>query len=183
LPALVTGFTGREDDLAKIAGMLDPAAEAGPVLVSAVAGLAGVGKTALAIHAAHAARKAGWFPGGVLFINLHGYDQVPPQAGQSLDALLRALDVADQHIPDGIEQRAGLHRSTLAKIGEPMLIFADNASSEEQVSPLLPGPGPHRVIVTSRHNLAGLSARMMDVAVLDDQAGVAMIATVLRVPA
>ena len=72
--ALVSGFTGREAELAQVAGLLDPAGGAGAVVVSAVAGLAGVGKTALAIQAGHAARAAGWFPGGVLFIDLHGYD-------------------------------------------------------------------------------------------------------------
>jgi hypothetical protein len=52
------------------------------VVVSAVAGLAGVGKTALAVHAGHAARAEGWFPGGVLFIDMHGYDETPVQSGQ-----------------------------------------------------------------------------------------------------
>ena len=141
LPPLVTGFTGREAELAQVAGLLDPAADEGAVVVSAVAGLAGVGKTALAIHAGHAARKAGWFPGGVLFIDLHGYDQAPVQPGQALDALLRALGIPGEHIPDGTEQRAALYRSALAQVVEPVLIIADNASAEAQVRPLLPGPG------------------------------------------
>ena len=63
LPPLAAGFTGREAELAQMARLLDPAAEPGAVVMSAVAGLAGVGKTALAIHAAHAARSSGWFPG------------------------------------------------------------------------------------------------------------------------
>ena len=180
LPALVAGFTGREDELAQIAGLLDPAAGAGTVVVSAVAGLAGVGKTALAIHAAYAAREAGWFPGGVLFIDLHGYDQAPVQPGQALDALLRALGVPGEHIPDETEQRSGLYRSVLAQIGEPVLIVADNASGEAQVRPLLPGPGPHRVIVTSRHTLAGLGARLLDVTVLDRVAAIELLDRALR---
>ena len=175
LPPLVSGFTGREAELAQVAGLLDPAGDAGAVVVSAVAGLAGVGKTALAVHAAHAAQAAGWFPGGVLFIDLHGYDQAPVQPGQALDALLRALGVPGEHIPDGTEQRAGLYRSVLAQIGAPVLIVADNASAEAQVRPLLPGPGPHRVIVTSRHTLAGLGARLLDVTVLDQAAAVALL--------
>ena len=65
LPPVVVGFTGREAELAQITALVDPAGDAG-VVVSAVAGLAGVGKTALAVQAAHAAREAGWFPGGVL---------------------------------------------------------------------------------------------------------------------
>lgn len=180
LPPLVSGFTGREAELAQLTGVLDPSAPAEAVMVSAVGGLAGVGKTALTIHAGHAARKAGWFPGGVLFIDLHGYDQMPVQPRQALDAMLRALGISGEHIPDGTEQRAGLYRSTLAQIKDAVLIIADNASAEAQVRPLLPGPGPHRVIVTSRHTLAGLGARLLDVTVLDQKAGVALLDRALR---
>jgi Mrp family chromosome partitioning ATPase len=101
LPSLAAGFTGRDDELAQFAALLNPAGQAGAVVVSAVAGLAGVGKTALAVQAAHAARSSGWFPGGVLFIDLHGYDENPVQAGQALDALLRALGVPGEYIPEG----------------------------------------------------------------------------------
>ena len=170
LPALVAGFTGREAELAQLAELLDPARDAGTVVVSAVAGLAGVGKTALAIRAGHAAQGAGWFPGGVLFIDLHGYDDGMVQPGQALDSLLRALGVPGEYIPPGAEERAGLYRSVLAQIAEPVLVIADNASSEAQVRLLLPGRGPHRVLVTSRHTLAGLGARLLDVTVLDDMA-------------
>ena len=124
--------------------------------------------------------KPGWFPGGVLFIDLHGYDDAPVKPGQALDALLRALGIAAEHIPPGAEERAGLYRSALAQISDPVLIIADNASSEAQVRPLVPGPGPHRVVVTSRHTLAGLDARLLDVAVLDDEAGVALLDRALR---
>jgi tetratricopeptide (TPR) repeat protein len=179
LPPLAAGFTGRDAELAQVAGLLDPAAGAGAVVVSAVAGLAGVGKTALAVHAAHAAREAGWFPGGMLFIDLHGYDNAPVQPGQALDALLRALGVAGEHIPDGAEQRAGLYRSALAQVSDPVLVIADNASAEAQVRPLLPGPGPHRVIITSRHTLAGLGARLLDVTVLGQEAAVRLLDTVI----
>ena len=90
---------------------------------------------------------------------------------QALDALLRALGVPAEHIPPGVEERAGLYRSVLAQISEPVLVIADNASSEAQVRPLLPGAGPHKVLVTSRHTLAGLDARLVDVTVLDDDGG------------
>jgi tetratricopeptide (TPR) repeat protein len=180
LPALAQGFTGRAPELAVIRKLLDPAETAKPVLVSAVAGLAGVGKTTLAVHAAHAARQSGWFPGGALFIDLHGYDDGRVEPGQAIDALLRALGVAPEYIPLGTEERAGLYRSALAQISERILIVVDNASSEAQVRLLLPGPGPHRVIITSRHTLAGLNARLLDVGVLDVEAGIALLDSALR---
>jgi tetratricopeptide (TPR) repeat protein len=180
LPPLVTGFTGRGSELAEIIALLNPAGSTGAVVISAVAGLAGVGKTALAVQAADAARQAGWFGGGVLFIDLHGYDNAPVQPDQALDALLRALGVAAEHIPPTAEERAGLYRSALALISEPVLIIADNASAEGQVRSLLPGPGPHKVVVTSRHTLAGLAARLLDVTVLDEQAAVALLEAALR---
>ena len=155
-------------------------AKAGAVVVSAVAGLAGVGKTALAIQAAHAAQAASWFGGGVLFIDLHGYDDQAVQPAQALDALLRALGIPAEDIPPGTEERAGLYRSALAAITDPVLVVADNASSETQVRPLLPGVGPHRVLVTSRHTLAGLGARLLDVEVLNARAGIMMLEQALR---
>jgi tetratricopeptide (TPR) repeat protein len=180
LPPLVPAFTGREDELAQVAGLLDPAERTETVLVSALAGLAGVGKTALAIHAGHAAQKAGWFPGGVMFIDLHGYDQTRVEPEQALDMLLRALGVPGERIPEGEEARKGLFRSVLARVSDPILIIADNASSEAQVRPLLPGQGPHRVVVTSRHTLAGLGARLVEVDVLDEGAGKEVLEKTLR---
>ena len=180
LPPEVTGFTGRDGELAVLAGLLDPDATGGPLLVSAVAGLAGVGKTTLAVAAGHAAVRRGWFGGGVLFIDLHGYDEAPVEPAQALDALLRALGVPAEHIPPTTEERAGLYRSALAEIGEPVLVIADNASAEAQVRPLLPGAGPHKVLVTSRHTLAGLGARLVDVTILDEEASIAVLDGVLR---
>ena len=180
LPAVVEGFTAGMRSWRRSPRCWIRPGRAGTVVVSAVAGLAGVGKTALAIQAGHAARQAGWFPGGVLFIDLHGYDDAPIQPGQALDALLRALGVAAEHIPPRTEERAALYRSVLAQISDPVLIIADNASAEAQVRPLLPGPGPHRVVVTSRHTLAGLAARLLDVTVLDEQAAVALLDAALR---
>lgn len=180
LPASVSAFIGREPELKQITALLNPTRDTGTVVIAAVAGLAGIGKTALAIQAAHAARNAGWFPGGVLFIDLHGYDDTPVKPGQALDALLRALAVPSEYIPPGTEERATLYRSALADINKPILIIVDNASSEAQVRPLQPGDGPHRVIVTSRHTLAGLMARLLDVTVLDSVTGVALLDEALQ---
>ena len=180
LPPEVTGFTGRDDELAVLADLLDPDTTAGPVLVSAVAGLPGVGKTTLVVAAGHAAQRRGWFGGGVLFIDLHGYDEARVEPAQALDALLRALGVPAEHIPPGVEERAGLYRSVLVQVTEPVLVIADNASSEAQVRPLLPGTGPHKVLVTSRHTLAGLGARLVDVTILDEEASIALLDGVLR---
>jgi tetratricopeptide (TPR) repeat protein len=179
LPAPTAGFTGREEELALVAGALDPAAGSEVVMVSAVAGMAGIGKTALAIEAAHAAIRCGWFR-GALFINLHGYDDIPVEPGHALDALLRATGIPAEYIPPDAEARAALYRSILAEATSPLLVVIDNASSEAQVRPLLPGAGPHRVLVTSRHTLAGLDARLVDVAVLTEQDGVQLLDTVVR---
>jgi tetratricopeptide (TPR) repeat protein len=180
LPPRPAGFTGRDHELAMMRKLLDPAGAQAPVLVWAVAGLAGVGKTALAIQAGHSARDTGWFGGGVLFIDLHGYDEKPVEPAQALDAMLRALGVAAEHIPADVEPRAALYRSALARIGEPVLVIADNASSEAQVRPLLPGSGPHRVVITSRHTMGGLDARLMDVAVLREAAAMTLLDEALR---
>ena len=180
LPPAVPEFIGRDEELTVLARLLDPVGTAGPVLVSAVAGLAGVGKTTLAVEAAHAAMRKGRFLGGVLFIDMHGYDQAPVEPGRALDALLRALGVPAEHIPPGVEERAGLYRSVLTEIGDPVLVIADNASSEAQVKPLLPGAAPHKMLVTSRHTLAGLGARLVDVTVLDEAAAVKLLDGVLR---
>jgi tetratricopeptide (TPR) repeat protein len=181
LPAETTVFAGRDDELAVLAGLLKPSGASGPVVVSAVAGLGGVGKTTLAIHAGHAAVRKVWFPGGVLFINLHGYDDAPVEPGEALDALLRALGVHAEHIPPRTEERAALYRSVLAQMREPLLVVADNASSEAQVRLLLPGTGPHKVLVTSRHALAGLGARLVDVSVLDQELSVDLLGRALQV--
>jgi tetratricopeptide (TPR) repeat protein len=180
LPPAPAGFTGRDGDLAVLAGLLDPAGTAGSVVVSAVAGLAGVGKTALAVQAGHAARRQGWFGGGVLFIDLHGYDGAPVEPQQALDALLRALGVPAERVPPTVEERAGMYRSVLADSTSSVLVIADNASSEAQVRPLLPGAGPHKVLVTSRNTLAALGARLVDVTVLDQDAAAGLLDAALR---
>jgi tetratricopeptide (TPR) repeat protein len=180
LPAPVAGFTGRASELALLARFLDPAQAAGAVVVSAVGGLAGVGKTALAVQAGHAAWQRGWYPGGIAFIDMHGYDDQSIQPAQALDTLLRALGVPAERIPAEAEERAGLYRSVLAQIREPVLVIADNASSEAQLRLLLPGAGAHRMLITSRHTMAGLAARLVEVSALDLPESIALLDTALR---
>ncbi|MFD3590204.1 tetratricopeptide repeat protein [Streptomyces sp. NPDC058683] len=157
LPPRPGGFTGREEETAELLRALDDSAA---VLVTAVSGLGGIGKTALAVETAHLACGKGWFPGGVLFLDLHGYDEQPVSADQALQSLLRALGVEPEHIPATADDRAVLYRSVLAQRGA-VLVLADNASSPDQVRPLLPGEGRHRVLVTSRDRLPQLGARLV----------------------
>jgi tetratricopeptide (TPR) repeat protein/transcriptional regulator with XRE-family HTH domain len=158
LPAPVAGFTGRAEELAALTGLLDRSAESMPpaIVISAIGGTAGVGKTALAVHWAHQAAER--FPDGQLYVNLRGYD--PDQPKPPTDALagfLRALGVPGQDIPAEEDERAARYRSLLA--GKKLLIVLDNAGSVEQVRPLLPGSPSCAVVVTSRDSLAGLVAR------------------------
>ncbi|WP_051789490.1 tetratricopeptide repeat protein [Streptomyces sp. NRRL S-1022] len=182
LPPPAAGFTGREQELARLRAALDPSATDAEqaVLVTAVSGLGGIGKTALAVQAAYAAREAGWFPGGMLFVDLHGYDDVPVTADQALQSLLRALGVDPEHIPATADERAGLYRSVLAE-RVAVLIVADNASSPEQVRPLLPGGSKHRVLVTSRDRLAQLGARLVPLDQLTPEAAYELLDRALRI--
>ncbi|MFF3941023.1 AfsR/SARP family transcriptional regulator [Streptomyces phaeofaciens] len=157
LPMEAVGFTGREEELARLEKILVTATDRPTaVVVSAVSGTAGVGKTALALRWAHRARDR--FPDGQLYVNLRGYD--PDQPMTAPDALVRflsALGVSDQDIPLEVDDRAARYRTELA--GRRMLVVLDNAATVEQVRPLLPGSSSCAVLVTSRDSLAGLVAR------------------------
>jgi DNA-binding SARP family transcriptional activator/tetratricopeptide (TPR) repeat protein len=162
LPTGVRCFAGREAELKELDALLDQAGpeggEGGPggaVMISAVAGMAGVGKTALAVHWAR--RVAGRFPDGQLYVNLRGYDPgaaVTPE--EAVGWFLVALGVPASQIPAGAQARFGLYRSVLA--WRRVLIVLDNARDAAQVRPLLPGGGRCLVVVTSRSALAGLAA-------------------------
>ncbi|MFJ4327755.1 tetratricopeptide repeat protein [Streptomyces tricolor] len=172
LPAAPAFFTGREAAVAELLAALaaDGEESAPAVVVSAVAGLGGVGKTALALHVAHTAREEGRFPGGVLFIDLRGYDKAPITTDQAVLSLLRALGVRGTDMPPTPEERYAFYRSRLAD-REPVLIVLDNASAPEQIAPLLPGGGRgHRVLVTSRDVLDSLPVRQLRIEVLAPEA-------------
>ncbi|WP_431926505.1 ATP-binding protein [Nonomuraea jabiensis] len=161
LPADTAAFVGRARELAA----LDDVGDAATVVVTAIDGMAGVGKTALAVHAAH--QLAPRFPDGDLFVDLHGYTR-GMAAADPADALARVLGVLGvpgESIPRHLDDRAALYRSVLA--GRKMLIVLDNAADEAQVRPLLPGAGGCLVLVTSRRRLVGLDdARTVSVDVL-----------------
>jgi DNA-binding SARP family transcriptional activator/tetratricopeptide (TPR) repeat protein len=158
LPGPVPQFTGRAAELADLTAVLERAGAQQPraLAVAAIAGTAGVGKTALATQWAH--QVADRFPDGQLYVNLHGYEPGQPMsAADALAGFLRSLGVAEQDVPAGTGERAARYRSLLA--GRRMLIMIDNARDAEQVRPLLPGSPSCVAVVTSRDALAGLVAR------------------------
>jgi DNA-binding SARP family transcriptional activator/tetratricopeptide (TPR) repeat protein len=155
LPAGVRSFTGRQTELLGLMEQAEQSAEAGrTVVIAAIDGMAGVGKTALAVHVAY--RLASRFPDGQLFIDLHGYTEgyEPRTPADALDWLLRALGTPAHQIPQDVEERAALYRQRLADTRT--LVVLDNAASEAQVRPLLPGGTGCLVLVTSRRHLKGL---------------------------
>jgi len=161
LPPAVPVFAGRDAELASLDAMLSAAGghhQAGPatVVLSAVSGSAGVGKTALAVHWAH--QVAACFPDGQLYVNLRGFD--PDGAAMSpavaVRGFLDALGMPAARIPASLDGQAGLYRSLLA--GKRVLVLLDNARDVDQVRPLLPGSPGCLAIVTSRGRLTGLVA-------------------------
>jgi tetratricopeptide (TPR) repeat protein/transcriptional regulator with XRE-family HTH domain len=155
LPAPPPQFTGRAADLVAVEEVRAEASPviAGPVVI-AIDGMAGIGKTAFAVHAAH--RWSSNYPDGQFFLDLRGHTRgVPPvEPGDALHRLLRSLGVPGAHIPDDLDDRAALFRSRLA--GRRALVLLDNAASEAQVAPLLPGAAGCLVLITSRRRLTGL---------------------------
>jgi tetratricopeptide (TPR) repeat protein/transcriptional regulator with XRE-family HTH domain len=170
LPRDIASFTGRQEELEQL---VQAAAVAGGVVgIHAIGGMAGVGKTAFAVHAAH--RLAGRFPGGQIFLPLHGHTpgQQPVDPEDALASLLLTAGVAPAQIPPGLEARMGLWRDRLA--GQQLLLILDDAVGSEQVLPLLPGSGGSLVLVTSRRHLSALddaTAISLDTLPTDQAAG------------
>ncbi|MER7196181.1 BTAD domain-containing putative transcriptional regulator [Streptomyces sp. CB01635] len=159
LPHNAAGFVGRTGELIRLHALFPPAQEQGPantVVISAIGGAAGIGKTALAVHWAHQARDR--FPDGQLYVNLHGFDhdRQPLEPREALELLLRSLGLAASEIPARAEAQGRVFRTLLAD--RRLLVLLDNAASAEQVRPLLPGSPTCCVIVTSRNRLGGLVA-------------------------
>ncbi|MEU2169480.1 BTAD domain-containing putative transcriptional regulator [Micromonospora chersina] len=156
LPADIHRFTGRTAALARLDGILDAGHHPPAVVITAVSGTAGVGKTALAVHWAH--QVVDQFPDGQLYVNLRGFDPggSPMTPDEAVGGFLDALGVTPQRLPADPTTRLGLYRSLLA--GKRILLVLDNARDAEQVRPLLPGAPGCFAVVTSRNPLSGLVA-------------------------
>ncbi|MFE3181734.1 BTAD domain-containing putative transcriptional regulator [Streptomyces violascens] len=157
LPMDVPGFIGRVDELTRLHRILAEARQhPTAVVISAVSGMAGVGKTTLALHWAQRVRRE--FPDGQLYVNLRGFDPggTPVGPERAVRDFLEALGVSAAQMPGTLNAQVGLYRSMLA--GRRMLVVLDNARDADQVRPLLPGSPGCLTLITSRNSLTGLAA-------------------------
>jgi tetratricopeptide (TPR) repeat protein len=155
LPAAISCFAGRSAELERLTALLENGSTGGnAMLITAVDGMPGIGKTALAVHWAH--QVAGRFPHGQLYVNLRGFDPGgrPVPAARAIRGFLDGLGVPTEQIPRNLDAQASLYRSRLA--GRQMLVVLDNARDAEQVRPLLPGTPECLVLITSRNRLTSL---------------------------
>jgi tetratricopeptide (TPR) repeat protein/transcriptional regulator with XRE-family HTH domain len=154
LPADVAAFTGRDQEMGAIIAAAADAARTGSMAVHVVAGMPGVGKTALAVHVAHTLKDM--FPDRALFIDLHahtpGHDPVVPE--EALAGLLAAVGVQARYLPEDLDGRVSMWRDRMA--GQRAVLVLDNAASSDQIIPLLPGSAGCLVLVTSRRHVGDL---------------------------
>ncbi|WP_329622845.1 NB-ARC domain-containing protein [Streptomyces sp. NBC_01255] len=165
LPATVPDFTGRVSFVRELGARL-ATAEGHVMAVSALAGIGGVGKTTLAVHVAHEARPH--FPDGQLYVDLQGAGNRAAAPETVLGSFLRALGTPDSAIPDSLDDRAALYRSTLD--GRRVLVLLDNARDAAQIRPLLPGTAGCAALVTSRIRMVDLAgAHLVDLDVMSPE--------------
>ncbi|MFJ1561886.1 ATP-binding protein [Streptomyces mirabilis] len=187
LPAAPSGFTGRSAALAEVLGQLEPGRQGGDesatIVVSAVAGMAGIGKTALALHTAHQARARGWFPGGTLFADMRGYStDASADPATVADRFLRAFGVSAKDIPDTAEGKLDAWRNLLDQMAQqrrPVLVVLDNVRTAAQTALLLPA-APHRALITSRHSLSALPVHCVGLGPLPPDEAVELLDQSLR---
>ena len=168
LPADIADFTGRDEQVKRLSDLLSgtgASGDPGAVRIAVVAGSGGLGKTSLAVHAAHRVRRR--FPDGQLYVDLLGATAAPLLPGDVLARFLRDLGVDGKDIPVDEAERAARYRTVLA--GRRMLVVLDNARDAAQVRPLLPGTASSAVLVTTRSRMPDLaSTKLVDLNVLDD---------------
>ncbi|MFG1921942.1 BTAD domain-containing putative transcriptional regulator [Cryptosporangium sp. NPDC048952] len=176
LPPAVPDFTGRAREVRRLRKVLTPHTPPAGLAVLGITGMAGVGKTTLAVHVAHAAAPT--YPDGQLYVNLAGAGPDPVAPADVLGRFLRALGVPSPAVPTDPDERAELYRTLL--MGRRVLVVLDNAATEAQVRPLLPGAAGCTVLVTSRVRLSGLEgARWTELDVLDAEDGVRLLARIV----
>ncbi|GAA2795144.1 ATP-binding protein [Crossiella cryophila] len=171
LPGDLADFTGRSAEIDRLLAVGDGRA----VVIEAIDGMAGVGKTTLAVHLAH--RLADRYPDGRLFLDLHGHASAEQATDPAvaLEVLLRALGVPGDRIPAGLAERSALWRAELAE--RKVLVLLDNAASATQIRPLLPGSPDCLALVTSRGSLADLDgAQVLSLDVLPEAEAIALFA-------
>ncbi|MFC9693730.1 NB-ARC domain-containing protein [Kribbella sp. NPDC056951] len=174
LPVDVVDFVGRAEQIAEVSDLLSGGDQTpGVVVITAIAGMGGVGKTALAVRVAR--DLADRFADGVLYVNLRGFGVGGPMTPlEALSALLQQLGFALQRPPESVEEAAALFRTACAT--RNLLVVLDNAAAVEQVVPLLPGTATCAVIVTSRRALVGLpGARPLELGVLAEDEALALL--------
>uniref|UniRef100_UPI00034D8904 AfsR/SARP family transcriptional regulator n=1 Tax=Nocardiopsis halotolerans TaxID=124252 RepID=UPI00034D8904 len=176
LPRDLPDFTGRQESLRQ----LDEVARTGEgrAQVCVITGSGGEGKTTTAVRFGYEAAKR--YPDGQLFIDLYGYttDREPLDAASALGALLRAVGVEPEAVPESLDERSALWRATL--MGRRVLVILDNALSYAQVSPLLPSSPGSMTLITTRNELSGLSgARFLSLGVFDEQSSLELLGRVL----
>ena len=179
LPADIGDFTGRETPVSQLCALLigaDATSSPGAVRIAVVNGAAGLGKTTLAVHAAHQVREH--FPDGQLYLDLLGASGQPSEPGEVLARFLRDLGVEGDKVPARDDERAALYRTRLT--GRRVLILLDNAKDAAQVRPLLPGSSSCTVLVTTRNRTPDLvSTRFVDLNVLEDAEALALFSRIV----
>jgi tetratricopeptide (TPR) repeat protein len=173
LPPDIADFTGRQLALEWLYARMRAHEEGSTaVMITAAVGKPGVGKTTLAVHAAH--QLVSQFPDGQLYVNLRGAEAQALDPPEVLGRFLRALGVEGHSIPDDVDERADLYRSLMAH--RRALVLLDNAADEAQVRPLLPGGGGNAVLITSRTRLTGLAGtEVIDLDVLPPEQAVELL--------
>ena len=179
LPTDIGDFTGRETPVEQLCALLlgaDATTSPGAVPIAVVNGAGGLGKTTLAVHAAHRVRAQ--FPDGQLYVDLLGASAQPAQPGEVLARFLRDLGVDGAKVPAHDDERAALYRTRLT--GRRVLILLDNARDAAQVRQLLPGSSSCAVLVTTRNRTPDLvSTRFVDLNVLEDTEALALFSRVV----